>query len=323
MIVKKNLYEQLISDDNLTEAWHHVRRGGTAPGSDGESIDQFNRRQFRNMKALQEDLACHNYHPQPVKRFKVAKPSGGHRMVGILTVRDRLVQRAALQVIEPLFDPHFEDFSFGFRVGRSTQQAIDRLSERINQGLSWVVHLDIQSFFDKINVGRLYGLMKRVVHNRAVLQLMRGWLQEQSLGVSREGLFQRSIRRGVLQGGVLSPLWANVYLDRFDKRALHSGLRVIRYADDIVLLCVTQTDANAALNAATHLLGALELDLNMSKTRIVHAPDGVIFLGQTVTLDASIPKENSVDGAEAIDVDASLWDDGFDDAQATVLTGRV
>ncbi len=290
---QNKLYHKVHSDENLTEAWHHVRRGSEAAGVDGITLAHFQRRLFSGMKELQQELSERRLVPQSIKRFSIPKSGGNQRPVGILTVRDRIVQRAVLQVIEPLFEADFEDCSFGYRRERSAQMAVERLQQLTKRGLVWVVHVDIQSFFDRINVSRLEALAFKKITNRELRRLIRGWLTEQTLTVERGGLFRRPRRRGILQGGILSPLFANIYLHQFDRMALLHGLKLIRYADDILILCRTKRAARKTYRAAQQFLRELDLELHPVKTEIVNVTEGMRFLGQRILLEQWSEKENS------------------------------
>ena len=227
-----SLYKQLYSDDTLTEAWRKVRVGTEMAGVDGVTVSQFQARLFANLKALQTDLRKRRFSPQPVKRLSIPKADGGQRPLGILTVRDRIVQRAALIVVEPLFEAGFEACSHGFRKGRSVQTALTQLSQLINLGYGWMVDFDIASCFDTINTRRLFGFIKDRVGDREIRRLMRAWLDVEAAAIPRLGLRRKRQTVGILQGGILSPLFANVYLDRFDKAMLKRGAKLVRYADE-------------------------------------------------------------------------------------------
>lgn len=321
------LYRQAYSDENLTEAWHHIHQGSEAAGSDGITITQFQRHLFSRMKALQQQLAERRYHPQPIRRFFVPKAKGDQRPVGILTVQDRIVQRAVLQVIEPLFEADFEECSFGYRPGRSPQMAIERLVERTQRGLTWVVDLDIRSFFDRVNVRLLESFIFKKLSDRELRRLIHSWLDAQVLTVERTGWLRCLKRRGILQGGILSPLFANVYLDQFDKMAMKHGLKHIRYADDILLLCSTQSLAHKALKSAERLLAKLDLELNPAKTEIVNATEGLRFLGQSVLLskwnEQNTPPEGAPDGGAEEREEPEELDQDLEDEYGHIVYPRA
>ena len=275
-----SLYKQVYSDDTLTEAWRKVRVGTEIAGVDGVTVSHFQARLFANLKALQTDLRKRRFSPQPVKRLSIPKADGGQRPLGILTVRDRIVQRAVLIVVEPLFEAGFEACSHGFRKGRSVQTALTQLSQLINLGYGWMVDFDIASCFDTINTRRLFSFIKDRVGDREIRRLMRAWLDMEAAAIPRLGLRRKRQTVGILQGGILSPLFANVYLDRFDKAMLKRGAKLVRYADDGVVCCRSKTDAEAALKIVRKLLGKLDLAVNPYKTAIQHVDKGFDYLGE-------------------------------------------
>lgn len=274
-----NLYKQVYADDTLTEAWRKVRLGTDLAGVDGETVAQFQARLFANLKALQQDLRRRRYTPQAVKRLTIPKPDGTKRPLGILTVRDRIVQRAVLLVVEPLFDDGFEECSHGFRKGRSIHTALTQVTRLINLGYGWIVDFDIAACFDMINTKLLYTFITQRLKNDELRRLLWAWIEMEAASVERSGRRRKRERRGILQGGILSPLFANIYLDRFDKATLKRGLKLVRYADDGVICCRTQQDAAAALKVVDKLLGKLELATNPRKTAIQHVEKGFDYLG--------------------------------------------
>jgi len=278
------LYKQVWSDENLTEAWKKVRSNSHVAGVDEITLSAFERNLFANLKVIQESLKVRTYHPQPVKRFHVRKADGNKRPLGILTVQDRIVQRAVLHVIQPIFDEGFEEWSYAFRPSRSVQMAIDHVLRFVNQGSPWIVDLDLLSFFESINLKRLFTLICARLKDRDLRRLIHAWLDIETFTVERRGLFRRPLARGILQGGVLSPLLANIYLDPFDKMALDRGLKVVRYGDDIVILCNTRLQANRHLKRARTMLAKLDLELNPRKTQIVHVEKGMTYLGERLFL---------------------------------------
>lgn len=275
----KRLYRSIYSDENLTEAWHWVKtkNSGTA-GIDEVTLVQFQRYLFQKLKSLQQDLQERRYRPQSARLTYIRKDGGDRRPIGILTVRDRIAQRAVLNVIGPLFEAEFDNSSYGFRPGRSVQMALEHLSELVNQGYLWAVKLDIQQCFENIDLRRLQRVIARTIKDRRLRKLIRLWLTIGS--VSRGHVEeQRARAKGLLQGSPMSPLLANVYLDQFDKKARRKQLCIVRYADDVVILCHTQAETKRALKQATAILASLGLALNPHKTYILHVGKGLSFLG--------------------------------------------
>ena len=274
------LYKQVYADDTLTEAWRHVRLGTEQAGVDGVTVVQFQARLFMHLKALQTILRQYRYQPQPVKRISIPKADGTRRPLGILTVADRIVQRAVSLAIEPLFDAEFAECSHGFRKGRSIHTALDQVVRLINHGHGWVVDLDIANCFDRINTVLLFTYIKETLKDAELRRLIRAWLEAETVTVERQGLWRHPEARGLLQGGVLSPLFANVFLDRFDKMAIKHGLKHVRYADDCLFCCRSKAEAEAALVQAEKFLARLDLEVNPRKTVIYHAEKGLYYLGE-------------------------------------------
>ena len=322
MMFPGRLYRRVYSDDNLTEAWHKVKSNSVAPGVDGVTIPQFQRYLFSNLKVLQRDLQKRRYRPQPVKRTYISKPDGSRRPLGVLTVRDRIVQRAVLNVIEPLFEADFEETSCAFRPGRSVEMALEQVVRLADQGYQWAVDLDIKSFFESINLKKLYSFIAEKVKDRELRRIIRSWLEVETASVGRDGLLRREKPRGLLQGGIISPLFANIYLDRFDKMAHKRGLKLVRYADDILILCRSERQARRNLKIAHKLLTKLDLELNPRKTQILHVEKGLRFLGETLLLKREANRERLVRIADSasqiqrpqrIDIDAAIDGEGEDE----------
>lgn len=293
-LAQGHLYKQVYADDTLTEAWRKVRVGTDMAGVDGVTVPQFQARLFANLKSLQNDLHRRRYTAQPVKRLSIPKPDGTKRPLGILTVRDRIVQRAVLQVIEPLFEAEFEECSHGFRKGRSIHTALAQLTRLINLGYGWIVDFDIASCFEMINTTRLYKYITQSLKNDELRRLIQAWIEMEAASAERPGRRRQREIRGILQGGILSPLFANIYLDRFDKAALKRGLKLVRYADDGLVCCRSQQDAQAALKVVQKLLAKLDLAINPRKTAVQHVEKGFDYLGERLFLKYSGPGKETV-----------------------------
>jgi RNA-directed DNA polymerase len=273
-----NLYDKVYRPDVLREAWDRVSRNGGAAGVDGKSIGWI--REYGVEKYLEElgtELREERYRPERIKRVFIPKPDGRQRPLGIPTVTDRVVQMAVKLMIEPLFEADFLDTSYGFRPGRSSHQAIEAIDEHLRRGYRWVVDVDLASYFDTIPHDRLLERVRRRVHDRKILRLIRGWLKA---GILTEGQVEYP-ELGSAQGGVLSPLLSNVYLHDLDQAWRGQGQRtpMVRYADDLLILCRTQEDARRAHQRLAEHVQAMELRLNEAKTRVVHAHEGFDFLG--------------------------------------------
>jgi group II intron reverse transcriptase/maturase len=272
-----SLYGRLLSKQVLYEAFRHVKRNKGAAGIDGQSLSAFEANLEAELSCLLLELKEKRYQAQPVKRCIIAKEDGGERLLGIPTVRDRVVQQALRSIIEPIFDPGFHPSSYGYRPGRSGHHAIGKAELFIRRyRREWVVDMDLSKCFDTLNHDFIIRQFRQKVTDGSVLSLLRQFLES---GVMI-GYHVEETELGSPQGGVISPLIANVYLDAFDQFMKARGHRIVRYADDILILCASRAGAENALAVAQdYLENELKLTVNASKTHIAHSDNGVKFLG--------------------------------------------
>lgn len=274
------LYDRIFRSDVLLEAWRRVQRNKGAAGVDAQTLAGVREYGVERLLAeLQRDLRRGSYRPRPVRRVSIPKPKGGVRPLGIPTVKDRVVQQAARMILEPIFEADFLDVSFGFRPRRSATDAKEVLRRSFIDGYSFVFEADIRDYFSAIDHERLLVKVSERVSDRRVLKLIRQCLQA---GVMDEGVLSRSVA-GTPQGGVISPLLSNIYLHALDE-AFADGAhgRLVRYADDFVVMCKSDAQACAARELARKVLADLGLECHQEKTRVVdltEGREGLDFLG--------------------------------------------
>lgn len=273
------LYDRIHRDDVLMEGWRRVRANRGAAGVDEQTLAEVEVYGAQRLLAeLAEDLRAGSYRPAPARRVDIPKPAGGVRPLGIPTVRDRIVQAAAKIVCEPIFEADFSPCSYGYRPGRSATDALEAIRVAFPSGFVWAVEFDIADFFGSIDHDVVMGLVERRVSDRRTLKLIRQWLDA---GVMVEGVFQQTVS-GTPQGGVVSPLLANIVLHELDSALEGRNGVFVRYADDGVVLVRSQAHAEQALELIRVTLAGLGLALHADKTKIVdlrEGREGLDFLG--------------------------------------------
>lgn len=288
------LWDKTYAPANLQSAFDKVWRNGGSPGADEQTVAHFARRAEEELQRLHEQLRDGAYRPQPVRRAWIDKPgSNEKRPLGIPAVRDRIVQGALRHVLEPLFETDFAEHSYGFRPGKGAKDALRRVDTLLKAGHVWVVDADLKSYFDTIPHDRLLALVKERVADGRVLALVESFLRA---GVLEESKGWQPTERGTPQGGVISPLLANLYLNPLDHQMAAAGWAMVRYADDFVILCRSEAEAQAALAAVRHWVSGAGLTLHPEKTRVVdaRAPGGFDFLGYHFERGMKWPRPKSL-----------------------------
>lgn len=288
------LWDKTYAPANLQSAFHKVWRNGGGAGADEQTLGHFGRRAEEELQRLHEQLREGTDRPQPVRRAWIPKPgSTEKRPLGIPAVRDRIVQGALRHVLEPIFETEFAGHSYGFRPGRGAKDALRRVDTLLKAGHDWVVDADLKGYFDTIPHDRLLALVKERVGDGRVLALVESFLRA---GVLEEAKGWQPTGRGTPQGGVISPLLANLYLNPLDHQMEKAGWEMVRYADDFVILCRTEAEAQNALAAVRVWVNEAGLTLHPEKTRVVdaRAPGGFDFLGYHFERGMKWPRKKSL-----------------------------
>ena len=271
------LMEVILRDENLDEAMKRVKSNKGVPGVDKMLVDEIDAYFETNRETIKKQILEKKYKPQPVKRVYISKPNGKKRPLGIPTVVDRVIQQAVAQELSRIYDETFSDNSFGFRPHRSAQNAMMRTLDYLNEGYEWVIDLDIEAYFDTVNHDKLISILRERVFDSATLHLIRKFLQA---GIMEKGLV-KSNTLGMPQGGPLSPILSNIYLDKFDKELEARGLHFVRYADDCNIFVKSEMAANRVMKSVTSWLERkLFLKVSATKTKVVRPSDSN-FLGFT------------------------------------------
>lgn len=277
------LIEKILSEENLNEAVKRVKTNKGACGIDKMSVSELDEYFRKHKEEIISSIMNMTYKPQPVRRVYIPKPNGKKRPLGIPTAVDRVVQQATAQVLSQIYDESFSDNSYGFRLKRSAHDAIDKVLNYLNEGCEWVIDLDIEKYFDTVNHDKLISILREKVNDKTTLHLIRSFLRA---GVMENGLTSPT-EIGVPQGGPLSPILSNVYLDKFDKELEERGLRFVRYADDCDIFVKSEMSANRVMKSVTSWLERkLFLKVSATKTKVVR-PTKSNFLGFTFWKDSN------------------------------------
>ena len=277
------LIEKILSEENLNEAIKRVKANKGACGIDKMSVSELDEYFRKHKEEIISSIMNMTYKPQPVRRVYIPKPNGKKRPLGIPTAVDRVVQQATAQVLSQIYDESFSDNSYGFRPKRSAHDAIDKVLNYLNEGCEWVIDLDIEKYFDTVNHDKLISILREKVNDKTTLHLIRSFLRA---GVMEKGLTSPT-EIGVPQGGPLSPILSNIYLDKFDKELEERGLRFVRYADDCNIFVKSEMSANRVMKSVTSWLERkLFLKVSATKTKVVK-PTNSNFLGFTFWKDSN------------------------------------
>ena len=269
------LIERILDKDNVRIALEKVITNKGAAGIDGMKVEELRGYMNANWPSIKQSILERSYRPAPVRRVEIPKPNGGVRKLGIPTAVDRTLQQSIVQILTPIFETEFQENSYGFRPGRSCEQAVLKLLEYLNEGYEWIVDIDLEKFFDNVPQDKLMSYVGRVIHDPDTESLIRKYLKS---GVMENGMYEAT-ELGTPQGGNLSPLLSNVMLNELDKELVKRGLRYVRYADDCVIAVRSGASANRVMHTITKWIEQkLGLKVNTSKTHVCR-PSKLKYLG--------------------------------------------
>jgi group II intron reverse transcriptase/maturase len=278
------ILEKIVEDANLKRAFRQVRSNDGSSGVDGMSIEELRQWLGQNLNNLREEILQERYEVKPVRKVEIPKPTGGTRTLGIPTVKDRLIQQAIHQELSRYYEPHFSENSYGFRPNRDAGQAVLQAAEYIKEGKEWVVDIDLENFFDRINHDRLMQRLSKGIGDKRLLRLINAYLKA---GLMEGGLSEQRTS-GTPQGGPLSPLLSNIVLDELDKELEQRGHSFCRYADDCNIYVKSRKAGERVLASVTEFIERkLKLKVNRSKSGVRHCSE-VRFLGYTLLREGGI-----------------------------------
>jgi len=274
---ERRILDKILDSDNLIQASTQVKKNKGAAGVDGMSVEELGLYMSENMDEIIRQIRQRKYQPQPVLRVEIPKPNGGTRLLGIPTVTDRAIQQAIAQILTPMFDNQFSEYSYGFRPKRYAEMAILKALEFMNDGYDWIVDIDLERFFDTVHHDRLMNLVSRTVGDGDVISLIRKFLVS---GVQIDGENKETVI-GTPQGGNLSPLLSNIMLNELDRELENRGLHFVRYADDCIIMVKSDMSARRVMRSVTRFIEEkLGLIVNVKKSRITKPDDpDMKFLG--------------------------------------------
>ena len=277
------LLEEILSKENMTQAYRKVKANKGASGVDGIGVEEIDEYLRENWVEIREKIRKRKYQPQPVRRVEIPKPNGGVRNLGIPTVIDRMIEQAIAQKLSPIAEAHFSEHSYGFRPERRAQQAVIQLLEYLNDGYEYIVDIDLEKFFDNVPQDKLMTLVGKLIHDPDTESLISKYLKA---GVMVKGEYEKT-EKGTPQGGNLSPMLSNIMLNELDRELEARGLRFVRYADDCVITVGSSAAANRVMHTVTDWIERkLGLKVNMTKTKVTR-PSGLKYLGFGFWKDSS------------------------------------
>ena len=282
------IVNDFLNLDNFRQAWLKVRDNKGCAGADEETIEKFARNLESNLTNLKESVASNTYKPHPLKQAFIPKNQGKMRELKIPTVRDRIVQQALINVLVPLIEPTFSDCSFAYRPNLSIVKAVKKIAYWRDRGYSWILDADIVKYFDNIDHQILLAELRQYIDHPGILYLIKSWIASEI--ITSSGLEVPS--KGIPQGAVVSPLLANIYLDRFDRAICNSDLKLVRYADDFLVLGKSRDRILQAYTTVVKLLHSLNLTIHTNKTQITSFDRGFRFLGHGFVGKGIVPLDS-------------------------------